>query len=122
MYLPSAHELVVTEGNLLIHHAHAVQLSPSSAFYKVADKKIYFRTTKHVNQRTNVKNYTCILEKLSTPHLLIYVTIVYRCTKFVILNYCTSYVTSNFDKGSKNLKVKRTNKFHQVMFMSGNPF
>lgn len=65
---------------------------------------------------------THLFGKLSTPHLLIYVTIVYRCTKFVILNYRTSYVTSNFDKGSKNLKVKRKNKFHQVTLMSGIAF
>lgn len=96
-----------------------MQLSPNSAFHKVQEKENYFRTTKHVNQRTYVKNYACIFGKLSTPHLLIYVTIVHRCTKFVILNYRASYVTSNFGKGTKNLKVKRKNKFHQVSVMSG---
>lgn len=36
-------------------------------------------------------------------YLLIYVTVMYRCTKFVILNFSTYDIFSFLDKDSKNL-------------------
>lgn len=37
-------------------------------------------------------------------HILIYITIMYRGTKLMVLNFCTFDVFSFLDKGSKNLQ------------------
>ena len=44
-----------------------------------------------------------IYKEAANTYLLIYVTVMYRGTKFVILNFCTFDIFSILDEDSKNL-------------------
>jgi len=46
-----------------------------------------------------------IVDTKMNIHLLIYITIMYRCTKLVIIYSCTFDILNSLDKGSKNLKT-----------------
>ena len=48
-------------------------------------------------------SYYQIYKEAANTYLLIYVTIMYRGTKFVILNFCTFDIFSILNEGSKNL-------------------
>lgn len=42
-------------------------------------------------------------QNVNNFYLFIYITVMYRSTKFMILNFCTFNIFSILNKGSKNL-------------------